>query len=131
MSRRQAKGLTARRRHGHAVPMRCIRCHVSGRGAALHAYRRDRAAIIFALPTSVGYVGSMAVGDVYVTATFMMVLGDVISQHRRHMLLVCSISHPSVWEARCCREHRATPRRGSHRKTARAMRATLRLSGAA
>ena len=49
-------------------------------------------AIIFALPTvGPAIVGSMAVGDVYVTATFMMVLsatlivGNIIADMRGHL----------------------------------------------
>ena len=97
-------------------------------------------AIIFALPTvGPAIVGSMAVGDVYVTATFMMVLsatlivGNIIAdmllalldprvrQYRRSAEMLCSSTLPAD-------RRRRSPAIETDRRTA--TRAIWRWSGA-
>ena len=78
----RAKGLSESA--GDHAPRRAQRAasadHVPGRRAALHADRRDRDGDHLRRSPTVGpaIVGSMQVGDVYVTATFMMVLAATL-----------------------------------------------------
>ncbi len=69
-----------RRHHASRGPERAASAHhVSGRCPALHAHGEIEVAIIFALPTvGLRSSGSMQVGDVYVTATFMLVLAATL-----------------------------------------------------